>query len=158
MKGKVEMSYKFIRAANKVEMVKVEINGKEEWAKCKPEVKAFASANFKEGDMVDFQTTKDAEGHYTITDKITKVGGSVSAPVEESKKTEAPKVEKAPFVPYNSGEYQKAKTPEESRFIRAQAIGHMTSRTLFSMSGMVDPNNIEEIIIKVYSIYDKIVK
>lgn len=50
------------------------------------------------------------------------------------------------------------KSLEEQETIRRQAVGHMVSRSLMSLQGQVDPNNIPEIIKVLYKTYDELSK
>jgi len=49
------------------------------------------------------------------------------------------------------------KSPEVQNSIKRQAIGHMTSRTLIGMQGIVTPDNVIELIDKLYAKYVEIV-
>jgi hypothetical protein len=80
---------------------------------------------------------------------------------------------KAPYLPKDEwvakmkaeGKWDESKTktgsytksPEEQNTIKRQAIGHMTSRSLASMQGIITPDNIEEIITKLYAKYVELV-
>jgi hypothetical protein len=50
-----------------------------------------------------------------------------------------------------------SKSPEEQNTIKRQAIGHMTSRTLISMQGIITPDNVLEMIEKLYNKYTELI-
>jgi len=58
-------------------------------------------------------------------------------------------------VKKTSGGY--IKSPEVQESIKRQAIGHMTSRSLISLQGHIDVNNIQEIAESIYKMYVKLV-
>lgn len=53
--------------------------------------------------------------------------------------------------------YYTPRTPQERREIRACAIGHMVSRTMISLQGHVDPNNVAGLVSQLYAEYESLV-
>lgn len=133
------MAHKFIKTAFKDEcvMLKVVIDGREVWAECDKVVKEFAKKNFKEGDDVEFEY-ENKDKTYKINGNITKVGGTTSAPSEESP-SPAPS-----SLPSSGGSVNES--------IKRQAIAHATSRTMISMAGHVNPNNVKELFNSIYDV------
>lgn len=147
------MANKFIastKPTTQANVIKVEIEGKEVWATCSPAVKEFARNNFNEGDLIEF-TYEQKNGKYNITSKVTKVGGSSTPPPSANRSSTNNSSSYTP--PPNKTD----KGTDVNNSIKRQAIGHMTSRTLISMQGLVDPNNIEEITRKIYALYQELV-
>ena len=54
-------------------------------------------------------------------------------------------------------EHTDNKSPELQNSIKRQAIGHMTSRTMIGLQGIVHPDNVEELMEKVYKKYVELV-
>ena len=168
---------KFDKVAGKKVMVRfLELNGKSGvWTSCSQAVKDYASANFKSGDDVHvqyedgqnnmFHVSKIEKGPGTDTKKGTApaVGGGSGKPVCEDcgKDLKDAKYKKCYTCNQKNpakktgGSY--GKTPEVQESIKRQAIGHMTSRTLISLQGHVDPNNVEAIAERLYKKYQDLV-
>lgn len=156
------MAYKFLTVAKNptLNMVKVEIEeGKPVWVVVEKNVLDFAKKNFNEGDEVEFEYYTDKSKKVHVKGYIKKVGGTdTPAPKETtSRPTETPAPQSNP-VKTNAPEKKTwGKTPEEQDSIKRQAIGHMVSRTLISLQGHVDPNNVHEIATELYKTYQELV-
>jgi len=142
--------YKFIKGAEKptLNMVKIDMDGKEVWLDCTPAVKVFAKSNFKAGDEVVFEhsESKDEKGKtkLTITGHIKKEGASTDGP-----------------SPSEAGGYGGGKetySGDKQTSIRSQAIGKMTASVLIALQGHVDPTNFESLIDKIYDKFDAKIK
>lgn len=142
------------------------------WYFMTDEVIAFVTGKFNVGDEVEFQSSQSAEGE-TIN-RITKKGGDVPVASNGSNVGGGTGFQKKPFVPKeqwiaeqkakqaqsSGGEFKKStygKSPEEQDSIKRQAIGHMTSRTLIAMQGIVTPDNVESLVEKIYNKYVEVV-
>ena len=125
-----------------------------------------------EGKIVTY-TTELQQGQKFIN-KITVVGqGSVTQPVTTGATTTSGTEVKATtqkdgYLPKEEwiakmkaegkwNEHTDNKSPELQNSIKRQAIGHMTSRTLIGLQGIVHPDNVEELMEKVYKKYVELV-
>ena len=142
------MAYRYIRPAQRdnLNMLKIEMDGKEEWVECSSPVKEFAKQHINEGDMVEFEYELKA-GKKHIKGLINKEGepapkGDYSKPASTTKASS-----------YSGKSFD----PSVNESIKRQAIGHMTSRTLIALQGRVDPNNIYEIMAEIYKKYQELV-
>lgn len=146
-------------------------------------IKSVTADNINSGDDVTIETKKDAGSDF-IT-KITK--GSTSGipnmasavvPITTTGSTlnNGNDFGKKPWLPKDewiakmkaegkwtggdgsaSDKPRYGKSPEEQMTIKRQAIGHMTSRTLISMQGIVTPDNVMELIDKLYDKYSELI-
>ena len=125
-----------------------------------------------EGKIVTY-TTELEQGQKFIN-KITVVGqGSVTQPVTTGATTTSGTEVKATtqkdgYLPKEEwiakmkaegkwNEHTDNKSPELQNSIKRQAIGHMTSRTMIGLQGIVHPDNVEELMEKVYKKYVELV-
>ena len=125
-----------------------------------------------EGKIVTY-TTELQQGQKFIN-KITVVGqGSVTQPVTTGATTTSGTEVKATtqkdgYLPKEEwiakmkaegkwNEHTDNKSPELQNSIKRQAIGHMTSRTMIGLQGIVHPDNVEELMEKVYKKYVELV-
>jgi len=129
------MAYKFIKAGFKEPFLKVVIEGKEEWMSCDSAVRTFAQNSFAEGDDIEFEYEKSKDGKFSITGKVTKVGGSTEPPKSTS----------------SSATYSQDKTESIIRQTVAKAVGPV----MISLQGHISPNNANEIW---NTIYDNVLK
>ena len=97
-----------------------------------PDSLAATISTIIRGDIVEITHSQQTNGKL-ILDSIKKTGSAVA-----SQKTYG-------------------KTPEEQDSIKRQAIGHMTSRTLIALQGQVNPDNIEDIMVRLYKKYQILV-
>ena len=125
-----------------------------------------------EGKIVTY-TTELQQGQKFIN-KITVVGqGPVAQPVTTGATTTSGTEVKATtqkdgYLPKEEwiakmkaegkwNEHTDNKSPELQNSIKRQAIGHMTSRTMIGLQGIVHPDNVEELMEKVYKKYVELV-
>jgi len=108
-------------------------------------------------DLKDVLKTLKKDDEVSITSG--KVGGSLNLTFLAKGKVDAPKVEeKKKEEPKKRLEDKRTdsnfRSPDE---ITRAEIGKMTSQTLIAMQGLVNPNNVAELIEKVYKKYDSLV-
>jgi len=121
-----------------------------------------------EGKIVTY-TTELQQGQKFIN-KITVVGqGSVTTGAQTTSGTEVKATtQKDGYLPKEEwiakmkaegkwNEHVDTKSPEVQNSIKRQAIGHMTSRTMIGLQGIVHPDNVEELMEKVYKKYVELV-
>ena len=156
-------------------------DGKEKWMETTSAVYNFAKNNLKghnqdtnyPGDEVDIQYT-EKNGQHNVT-RISKKGANTQTQTDSSpaktggytcedcgkelkddkykkcytcnKKNPTKKSENK----YSDGKFR---TPEQ---ITKDEIGHMTARTMVSLQGHVNPNNVVEVIKTIYQTYVKLV-
>lgn len=101
------------------------------------------------GDEVETKYDVVADGKRVLT-YIKKIASAPVPPTGGADTTTTPY--KKPWVEYGT------KSPEVQDSIRKQAVGHMTSRTLISLQGHVTPENVIELIDKLYTKYLDITK
>lgn len=158
---------KFVKVAGKKTMLKVSVNGKEQWATCTPQVLTFAKNTFKGGEEVEYQSEATGEVGLHIT-RISKAGQGGTTPVQSTE----PKCEDCGKVLKDS-KYNKCytcnqkkptktggsygKSPEVQESIKKQAIAHATSRTLIALQGQVDRNDITSVMEVIYKKYQELV-
>jgi hypothetical protein len=107
-------------------------------------VLSFAKT-FKRGDEVEV-TTESKDGKNFVT----YIKAGTKAPSTQSQTTSA-----SPSGIYTKPTY--GKSAEEQNSIKRQAIGNMTSRTIIGLQGLVDVNNIHDIIKAIYKTYEEII-
>ena len=92
-----------------------------------------------------------------LTGAITPAGKEVHATTQ--KDTFLPKEEWVAKMKAEGkwNEHVDTKSPEVQNSIKRQAIGHMTSRTMIGLQGIVHPDNVEELMEKVYKKYVELV-
>ena len=116
----------------------------EAWYYVSSKVKDYLSKLHK-GDEIDIEVTQGDRGK--IITFIKQTGSNqFSVPTSETKASS-----------YSSEKKYYGKSPEEQESIKRQAIGHMVSRTLISMQGTVDVNNVCGIIDTLYKKYQEVV-
>lgn len=132
--------------------------GEEKWYFFTEKVEQFIK-KFSVGDTVE-ATVAEKEGKQILTFiKGNGTGGfspktSTASFDDPSETDEAPKTTfKSTFTPAKTW----GKSPEEQNTIKRQAIGHMVSRTLISMQGLVSVDNVEGIIDRLYAKYQEVV-
>lgn len=159
-------------AAKKTDMVKIgESEAKSKWYWMSPAVEKYAKAQIPVGTEVELQT-ETKNGKDVIT-RITKEGNSSSTPQTNKDEPQgftckecgaALKDDKYDTC-YDCNQKNKksgksnyySKSPAEREMIKRQAMGHMVSRTLISLQGHVDPNNVEELATSLYKLYENLV-
>ena len=165
---------KFYQTGHQKIMIKVDIAGqKEVWANCSKAVYDFAKTAFKQGDVVHVQYQFNSESsnlkYYVV--RIEKGEGqdvqvtkeNTPAPATNTQQNTSaptppgPGVQQDPPKSSYTGGY-KGKTNTEREEIRAQAIGHMVSRSLMCLQGHVDPNNILGVIDTLHKKYEELIR
>lgn len=172
------MAHKFIKAAynDTCVMIKVDIDGKEVWADTTKTVKDYAKKSFEEGVECKLTYTEQ-EGKYNVS-RIEVVGGTkpTSAQPTEykcedcgcvlkdskykkcyncNKKSNDSPVTAPVTASAPSSSVDKGMTVNES--IKRQAIMHAVSRSLISLQGHIDPNNIGDIAEQLYKKFQQLV-
>jgi len=167
---------KFVKAAQSKNMLKVVIGGKETWAFCSEPVLKFAKNTLKEGDEVTIQSD-NKNGNIYIT-RISK-GEVVSI---ETPKTEKPVSESPRYVcedcgkELKDGKYKKCYecnkknpepkekkepkttygyTPKDTESIKKQAVLKSVCMAVSALTGMIDINNLGDVI---ENLYDRFLK
>lgn len=144
---------KLVRVGTQGQMVCIAEDGqyKGEWYRLTPETKAVLDAGtVKVGDSVVIKFSKKNNTNMLEYLALATVGATASQPG-----TPAPA--KPAWTPKPAGTGYSGKSPAEQDTIKRQAIGHMTSRTLIGMQGLITPDNVFEITEKLYAHYQKLV-
>ena len=139
------MDATFIKVAYQKDMMKYKVNGEEKWGACSPVVKKFAGGAFKEGDACNITVEGEKEGMANIT-RVEKVGGA-SAPASGGSSTTSTSSKK-----YGS------KTPEESEKITRLSVLSSATKAVQTLTGQVDVNTLEEVVVSLYNSLLKEVK
>jgi len=114
------------------------------------------------GNEIEFQYGTDQTGKRAITAIISSTPSPASTAPAAT--TQYPAKQqyggyKKPFVPFEKKPY--GKSADEQEAIKAQAVGHMVSRSLMVFNGQLDVNNLavlENLIEKLYDKYYAIVQ
>ena len=110
-------------------------------------------------DLKDVLKTLKKDDEVSITSG--KVGGSLNLTFLAKGKVDAPKVEEKQKQKEESKKSSEDKRTDSNfrspKQITRAEIGKMTSQTLIAMQGLVNPNNVAELIEKVYKKYDSLV-
>lgn len=166
------------RAKNMAKIDKIDTGEINVWYFLSPNVQKFIE-KIPVNSEVEFEV-EDKPGKGKIITFIKVKGDKISTPIKEEKKTpdfvcakcgKAMKDDKYDMC-YDCNQAERAKektstitttnkygkSPEEQNSIMRQAVGHVVSRSLISMQGTVDINNIESIVDTLYDLYLKKVK
>ena len=146
------MQVTFIQVAFKKDMIKYEVNGEEKWANCTSQVKGFAK-NFSKGETVTLQGSEQ-NGMFNVT-RIEKGSGSgapaqtqsYSAPAQSAP---AQSTYKTPAQTGNSYDYQKPKSPEETKLIVNQSVMASACNAVKAVTGQIDPNMLGDYVVTLY--------
>ena len=170
---------KFIKVAKDKIMVKVVLDGKEQWTTCSQAVKSFAKTAFKTGDIVNIQyETKEGVEmfHVTRIEKGTGTGTDTNSGIKASSVTASDKPTcKDCGCELKDAKYEKCwscnkknpskstgrtygKSSEELEGMRKGNLANATSRSIVALQGHVDPNSIHEYIKAIYKTYDELTK
>lgn len=165
---------KFDKVAGKKVMVRfLELAGASGvWATCSQVVKDYAEKNFKSGDAVHVQF-EDGQNNMLHVSKIEpgpgadiKKSADVTSAVSGKpscedcgKDLQDAKYKKcwACNKKNPTAGAKKDRGSEVNSSIKRQAIGHMTSRTLISLQGHIDPNNVEALAERIYKKFQELV-
>jgi hypothetical protein len=164
----------FSQSKNMLKIDEIEGGAKDVWYWLTPKVQQFIE-KFKVGQEVEYEVSED-KGKKTIT--FIKAKGEVIK-VASSTSDDKPALSKPPTStgeytcadcgkPMKNNDYETCYTCsmarrekeknspegiEKQKSIRSQAIGHMVSRSLISLQGSVDINNIKSIIDTLFEHY-----
>jgi hypothetical protein len=141
---------KLVKIARTKKMLKVEINGQEEWTNTSDAVYNFAKKAFKEGDEIELQY-EEKDG-MKFVNRITKPGQSNNTS-SENRSNYTNKYKKSSSEKKNYYE----KSPTEKEQIKRLSILSSACHAAKTVTGQVDANALEEYILNLYGkFYEKI--
>lgn len=151
MEQQIQAKFGRVAKSPSKNMLKVIVNGQDQWADCTPQVKGFASKAFQEGQDV-ILTASFANNRYNVSRIENMSGGKppVAAPSNTAPQTQAPKPATQPttssYSHYGSGEYQKARTPEESERMTRLSVLSSVCEALAAVPGQIDVNALWDVV------------
>jgi hypothetical protein len=130
-------------------MLKISVNGQEQWADCSPQVKGFAAKVLQEGQDVVL-TAAYLNNRYNVS-RIEAFGAGTQPPaqnhVNQPPATPAytPAQHSAPQN-YNSSEFMKPRTPEEAERMTRLSVLSSVCTALGAVPGQIDVNTLWDVV------------
>lgn len=137
-------------------MLKLKIEGREQWAFCPEAVKNFAKS-FAEGEEVDIVSEK--KGEELHVSRISKKGSTTTSPAASeatapatqpsTAASTATKPATSSYSGSNSG-FRQALNPDETRKIMRQSVMSSTCNAVNAVQSQIDPNSLGDYIITLF--------
>lgn len=133
-------------------MMKVIVNGQEQWADCSPQVKGFAAKALREGQDVVL-TASYANNRYNIS-RI-EANGGYQQPAQTTTSRPAPAQTYTPPAAqtqpvstqnYNNADYMKPRTPEEAERMTRLSVLSSVCSALGAIPGQIDLNTLWDVV------------
>lgn len=133
-------------------MLKIVVNGQEQWADCTPQVKGFAGKAFQEGHDVVL-TASYANNRYNVS-RIESASGRPQAqapvntpPVQQTAPVQTAKPAAQHTSTYSGySDYQKPRIPEESERMTRLSVLSSVCEAVAAIPGQVDVNVLWDVI------------
>lgn len=154
MEQQIQAKFLMVAKSPARNMMKISVNGKEQWADCSPNVKGFAATTIQSGQDVVL-TASFINNRYNIS-RINANGAGTpppavyQPPVQNTgvQQTYTPPVQQpSPSTQnYNATEYMKPRTPEEAERMTRLSVLSSICTALAAIPGQIDVNTLWDVV------------